>query len=175
MMAGANGRLMTVVLGVLKILIVLNLVSLVLFAGILAGSVLAEARVTAAILESGSALDPVGTLAAVRLVMAVGIVAVPLAHVLLTRLKAMVETVRAGDPFVRANAERLHVIAWCLFGLQLCDLGFGAVSMHFAADAGPVSGWTISLTGWLAVALLFVLARVFAHGTDLRDELEGTV
>jgi hypothetical protein len=32
-----------------------------------------------------------------------------------------------------------------------------------------------SLAPWLAVLLLFVLAGVFAHGTRLRDDLEGTV
>jgi hypothetical protein len=31
------------------------------------------------------------------------------------------------------------------------------------------------INGWLAVLLTFVLAAVFAHGTRLRDDLEGTV
>ena len=35
--------------------------------------------------------------------------------------------------------------------------------------------WSFSVTGWLAVLLLFVLARVFDHGTRMRDDLEGTV
>jgi hypothetical protein len=29
--------------------------------------------------------------------------------------------------------------------------------------------------GWLAVILTFVLARVFAEGTLMREDLEGTV
>jgi hypothetical protein len=32
-----------------------------------------------------------------------------------------------------------------------------------------------SINGWLAVLLTFLLARVFAVGTRLRDDLEGTV
>ena len=32
-----------------------------------------------------------------------------------------------------------------------------------------------SVDGWLAVLLLFVLARVFHAGTRMRAELEGTV
>ena len=32
-----------------------------------------------------------------------------------------------------------------------------------------------SINGWLAVLLTFVLARVFAQGALMRDELEGTV
>jgi len=33
----------------------------------------------------------------------------------------------------------------------------------------------ISISGWLAVLLTFVLARVFAEGTLMREDLEGTV
>jgi hypothetical protein len=35
--------------------------------------------------------------------------------------------------------------------------------------------WGFSLTRWLAVLLLFVLARVFEQGARMREELEGTV
>lgn len=35
--------------------------------------------------------------------------------------------------------------------------------------------WTFSFTPWIAVLLLFVLARVFAHGAQMREDLEGTV
>ncbi len=33
----------------------------------------------------------------------------------------------------------------------------------------------ISVTGWLAVLLLFVLAGVFEHGAQMREELEATI
>jgi hypothetical protein len=33
----------------------------------------------------------------------------------------------------------------------------------------------LSVAPWLAVLLLFVLARVFAEGTRMRNDLEGTV
>lgn len=168
-------RLMSVVLTVLRVLVVLNLISLFLIVAILAVSVLAEDTIREALLKSDPGLDPDRILTALRIVMAVGVAAVPIAHILLTRLKVMVETVRAGDPFVEANAARLLVIAWCLLGLQLCDLAFGAVRMTLASKVEAVSGWTFSLTGWVAVALMFVLARVFAHGTRMRDELEGTI
>jgi hypothetical protein len=32
-----------------------------------------------------------------------------------------------------------------------------------------------SVNGWLAVVLIFVLARVFAEGALMREDLEGTV
>src|SRR3979490_2883235 len=44
-----------------------------------------------------------------------GSAAIPLNYSVLKRLLAIVETVRAGDPFVAANAHRLQAIAWALF------------------------------------------------------------
>lgn len=43
-----------------------------------------------------------------------GLAVIPLNYVILKRLLAMVETVRAGDPFVAENAARLQTIAWAL-------------------------------------------------------------
>jgi len=39
-----------------------------------------------------------------RLIMVIGICSVSLAHLVLTRLLAIVETVKVGNPFVMANA-----------------------------------------------------------------------
>ena len=40
---------------------------------------------------------------------------------------------------------------------------------------GEYFGWSLSLTGWIAVPLLFVLANVFREGAAMRADLEGTV
>jgi hypothetical protein len=32
-----------------------------------------------------------------------------------------------------------------------------------------------SVNGWLAVLMSFILARVFAEGTLMREDLEGTI
>jgi len=107
---------------------------------------------------------------------ALGLVAIPLNHSFLTRLLAIVETVRAGDPFVAKNAHRLQTIAWSLLALQLLSLAIGAIARTVSTPAHPLeldAGFSIS--GWLAVLLTFVLARVFAEGTHMRDDLEGTV
>jgi len=111
-----------------------------------------------------------------RLIMLVGIAAVPLAHLVLTRLLAIVATVGAGDPFVADNAARLQTIAWALLGLELLHLAGGAIAALASSPADPLDiGWSFSFTGWLAVLLLFVLARVFDHGARLREDLEGTI
>jgi len=111
-----------------------------------------------------------------RAIAVVGLVGVPLNYVLLGRLLAIVETVRAGDPFVAANASRLQAIAWTLFALQCLSLVVGAIAKAISTPAHPVHFQAgFSLSGWLAVLFMFLLARVFAEGTRMREDLEGTV
>ena len=111
-----------------------------------------------------------------RAIAVVGLVGIPLNHVVLRRLLAIVETVRAGDPFVTANASRLQAIAWALLALQLLSLVVGAIAKAVSTPGHPLhlqAGFSIS--GWLAVLLTFLLARVFAEGALMREDLEGTV
>ena len=111
-----------------------------------------------------------------RAVAVLGLVGIPLNYAVLKRLLAIVLTVRAGDPFVAANAYRLQAIAWALLALQLLSLVIGAIARAVSSPAHPVhldAGFSIS--GWLAVILTFLLARVFAEGTLMREDLEGTV
>jgi hypothetical protein len=111
-----------------------------------------------------------------RVVAVLGLAVVPLNYAVLKRLLAIVDTVRAGDPFVAANAARLQVIAWSLFALQLLSVVIGAIGKSLSTPAHPVhldAGFSIN--GWLAVLLTFLLARVFAEGTLMREDLEGTV
>jgi len=113
---------------------------------------------------------------ACRAIAAVFLVAIPLHYVVLKRLLAIVETVRAGDPFVAANALHLQAIAWMLLALQLLSLVIGAIARAVSTPVHPLhlrAGFSIS--GWLAVLLTFLLARVFAEGTQMREDLEGTV
>jgi hypothetical protein len=111
-----------------------------------------------------------------RAIAALGLVAIPLNYVVLKRLLAIVGTVRAGDPFVAANADRLQAIAWALLALQLLSLVIGAIGKTVSSAAHPVDlDAGFSINGWLAVLLTFLLARVFAEGTLMREDLEGTV
>jgi hypothetical protein len=111
-----------------------------------------------------------------RAIAALGLAVIPLHYAVLKRLLAMVETVRAGDPFVAANASRLQTIAWALLALQLLSLVIGAIAKTVSTSAHPLDiDAGFSINGWLAVLLTFLLARVFAQGTLMRDDLEGTV
>jgi len=105
-----------------------------------------------------------------------GLVSIPLNYIILKRLLAIVETVRAGDPFVAVNAQRLQTIAWMLLSLQVISMIIGGIVRVISSPEHPLkfnAGFSIS--GWLAVLLTFLLARVFAEGTTMRDDLQGTV
>jgi hypothetical protein len=111
-----------------------------------------------------------------RAIAVLGLATIPLNYVVLKRLLAIVGTVREGDPFVAANASRLQTIAWSLLALQLFSIAIGAIGKAVSTLAHPVhldAGFSIN--GWLAVLLTFLLARVFAEGTRMREDLEGTV
>ena len=106
----------------------------------------------------------------------VGLATVPLNYVVLKRLVGIVETVRAGDPFVAANASRLQAIARALLALQLLSIVIGAIAEAISTPAHPLKlDAGFSINGWLAVLLTFLLARVFAEGTLMREDLKGTV
>ena len=113
--------------------------------------------------------------AGLRWVAVLGLSAIPVNYLILKRLVAMVETVRAGDPFVAANAYRLQAIAWFLLVLQLLGLVIHAIGESVSTPTNPVEFGGFSVAGWLAVLLTFILARVFAEGTLMREDLEGTV
>ncbi len=111
-----------------------------------------------------------------RAIAVLGLAAIPLNHAVLKRLLAIVETVRGGDPFVAANASRLQAIAWALLALQILSMIIGGIGKAVSTPAHPLhldAGFSIN--GWLAVLLTFLLARVFAEGTVMREDLEGTV
>jgi hypothetical protein len=111
-----------------------------------------------------------------RAIAGLGLVGIPLNYLILRGLLAVVETVRAGDPFVAVNADRLRAIAWTLLGLQLIGIAIGTIAKSISTPAHPIKlSAGFSVTGWLAVLLIFVLARVFEEGTLMREDLEGMV
>ena len=111
-----------------------------------------------------------------RAIAVIGLVTIPLNHNVLNRLVAMVETVRTGDPFVAANAYRLNAIAWLLLALQVLSLIIAGIAKGVSTPAHPLNlDAGFSVPAWLAVILTFVLARVFAQGTLMREDLDGTI
>jgi hypothetical protein len=159
---------------VLRILVVLNWLSGAAIAALLVVMPNRQCIMSAFLLSPAPEADRL--IMGMRAIAALGLVAIPLNYVVLKRLLAIVDTVRAGDPFVAANALRLRAIAWTLLALQLLSLVIGAIVKAVSTPAHPLhlqAGFSIS--GWLAVLLTFLLARVFAEGTLMREDLEGTV
>ena len=116
------------------------------------------------------------SMSGIRSIAILGVLTAPINYAILKCLLDMVETVRSGDPFVRENAYRLNTIAWLL-------LVMGVANIILASSGKRVSipqhafyfDVTWSVNGWLAVILTFVLARVFAAGAMMREDLEGTI
>lgn len=160
---------------VLTVLIKLNLLVGFLILALLIATVVAEGPVMWALGVRGPG-DHSALFLGMRAIALIGICAVPLAHIILTRLLSMVDTVRNGDPFVAENAERLQTIAWAVLGLELMHVVVGIVAVRVSTASQPFDiHWSFSVTRWLVVLLLFVLARVFDQGTRMREELEATV
>lgn len=107
-----------------------------------------------------------------RAIVLIGLAGAAIVHTLLRRLLAIVDTVRVGDPFILENAQRLNAIAWSIAALEGLRLIVAAIAA-VVWEPGKLDAF--SLAAWLAVLLMFVLAGVFAHGAQMRADLEGTV
>jgi len=169
----------TALLGVSQLIVwllrLLNLLTGVLLVGMFIGSFLFEPLFLQVFADKQPArIDPGLLLPTLRVTVALTGPLIAAVHIMLSRLLAMIETVRTGDPFVPENAVRMKTIAWCLLVTQLYSLVFGAMVAIMNA-AGSSIDWKFSINGWLAVLLMFVLARVFEEGTRLRADLEAMI
>jgi hypothetical protein len=160
---------------VLRILIVLNWIYGVAILGLVIFANANPAWFMRAI-DVPAGLEPQPIMIGLTAIATLGVLAVPLNHLILTRLLRIVETVGRGDPFVAANAYRLNGIAWVLLALQLLSMMIGFIGKTISSKDFPLhldAGFSIN--GWLCVVLAFVLARVFAEGALMREDLEGTI
>ncbi len=96
-------------------------------------------------------------------------------------LRRIIETVGEGDPFVPENADRLTQMAWLMTGSYLL-IGIAAAIavtvVEWAKTLGETDGsmaLSFDLSAILSIIVLFILARVFRKGTEMREDLEGTV
>ena len=93
-------------------------------------------------------------------------------------LLRIVKSVGEGDPFAPANADRLTAMAWITLALNIVAVPTVALGLYIAKLAGEEPGTvdaSLDVGGITLILTLFILARVFRHGTALRDDLEGTV
>ena len=167
-----NARALSVSHKVLRVLIALNWLFGAAILGMLIWTFVASGFVARALKVD----DSPHVLLGMRLIMVLGVVAAPITYAILSRLLWIVETVRAGDPFVTENASRLQTIAWSVLALEVGRLVVVGIANSVSTATRPIHiDWNLSITPWLAVLLLFVLARVFDHGARMREDLAGTV
>ncbi len=95
-------------------------------------------------------------------------------------LLKITDSVREGDPFIPENAVRLTRMGWTAVAGHLWAIIVAIPAgwlAKIAADAGEDVQADIGFGGGglVLILILFILARVFRKGTEMRDELEGTV
>jgi hypothetical protein len=94
----------------------------------------------------------------------------------LLNLTRIVATVGTGDPFQPENADRLDRMAWLALACQGCMLVLTPLVGVIASRIDGLRGdFDPGLDGFVMALVLFILARVFRRGTQMRDDLEGTV
>lgn len=119
--------------------------------------------------------------AQIALLMALALVAIFLVFRFFGFLRKIIETVAEGDPFVPDNADRLTRMAWLLTGVYGVSIVMAFVAVTVAEWAKSIGEADIhfavgfDLSAILTIVILFILARVFRKGTEMRDDLEGTV
>lgn len=171
-----NDWLLTSARWLLRVVLWANWVIAIGFVAVLLLTVPFHAPIEARLIgKYGAGLDVWQTMLAARVLLLIGVAACAVAWVIATRLLAMIATVAGGTPFAAANAKRLATLGWALLAWQLLDLAIGATTGWVTTLGVEFSTWTPSVGGWVAVLLAFILARIFAHGAAINEELEGTI
>jgi Protein of unknown function (DUF2975) len=110
--------------------------------------------------------------------LAEGVVFAVLLLLILRRLRRIVDSAIISDPFVPANALLLRQIGWLVLAINSAQIIFNLAKRLVLAGSEIQPGFNplnIPWLGFFATLLIFVLARVFQRGSDMRADLEGTV
>ncbi|GGD71113.1 DUF2975 domain-containing protein [Croceicoccus mobilis] len=101
-----------------------------------------------------------------------------MAFFFIRHLRRIVDTVAQGDPFVPINATRLTSMAWLSLGMFLIAIPIEASGawLSGAVEHAEMQGQVgVEGSSLFLILTLFILARVFRKGAEMREELEGTV
>ena len=95
-------------------------------------------------------------------------------------LRGLARSVKKGDPFGRANTQRLRRLGFLLVvGAPVVELVNWALRLSLSNTLpNPLTvtpGFRFPFALLLAGLGAFVLAEVFAHGTRLREDVEATI
>ena len=66
-------------------------------------------------------------------------------------------------------------MTWIALAIQAISIGAILLSVSLGGRKSEIDASMGAVTGTLMALILFILARVFRVGTEMRSELEGTV
>ena len=171
-----NDRLLQITRIILTLLMALTVVAVIAMLGTLPILYFKFSEVSRDMAASG--IDA-GSIPWLVLLLLLGATIATLGFFFFRHLRRIVDSVSEGDPFVPINADRLRAMAWISLAIQAALLA--TVPLIYWFDALPHkpnvhhNSDGISFGSLILALLLFILARVFRRGTEMRDELEGTV
>lgn len=162
-----------VIIIVIMVLLGIAAAALVIAAGYLAYD---PSPLLVELVDEGVAHPSAAVIRAIIGVILLALVPLGLVFVFLSNLGRVIESVGAGDPFAPVNATRLARMGWLIIGVQLSSVPIGALAMWIGERVKDVDfEFGISGEGIVLALVLFILARVFRRGAEMREELEGTV
>ena len=100
------------------------------------------------------------------------------------QLRSIVKSVYQGDPFQPEYSTRFARMGWYSIGVLVCQFSIAPIAVAYGqyadgfeggSEADAILASNPSLAALVVAVLLFILARVFRHGTAMREDLEGTV
>ncbi len=95
--------------------------------------------------------------------------------VIFNRLRRVFETLTLGDPFRPDNVHRLRLVGLALVALEALGYLVRLSASRLVAHGEVSVNFSINLSGWFAILVVFVLAEVFREGARLRAEAELTI
>jgi hypothetical protein len=150
-------------------------IAVVVLAIAVPGVAIFSSHVTAQLIAHGA---PKSALWLILVLLAAGAGILCLAFAFFLYLKRIVDTVGEGDPFIPDNAGRLARMGWIALAIQGLEIPMSVLAAilrtQLPEDATHVD-IDFFLNGIVLALVLFVLARVFRKGTEMRADLEGTV
>lgn len=170
-----NDRLLQITRIILTLLMVLTIGAVIAMLGTLPILYFKFSEVSRDMAASG--IDA-GSIPWLVLLLLLGAIIATLGFFFFRHLRRIVDSVSEGDPFVPINADRLRHMAWLALAIQAMLVPVMGLVIWF--DALPQKSNVHysdnnSFGGLILALLLFVLARVFRVGSEMRDQLEGTV
>jgi hypothetical protein len=160
---------------VVRVVIVIGMIALGIGMAVVAA--VATGYMPDAVTVDFNGLDQNGYAAAIA-AMFLGIISLGLMFDFVGRLAQIIATVGEGDPFIAANAERLTRMGWLALAIQIVGFVAGLLGDYAEKRLGDDTfnmEFSLTLSGLALAVILFILARVFRKGAEMRAELEGTV